>query len=186
MSDAHSLYNRGWLLREEYERTRRAWSIPLGMLATDEIGCGILEAIARVPGDHLDIGTGLGAGSAWIVARTKTEGTVYSYDADENRAIVIRENIRKTSIPITFQCASSSPWPGPFETAYIDGDHTYDGVSKDWAFAKDAVRQYVVFDDLVEAYPGIVRAYTEARETPGWHEALLLGRTGVLQRDNPA
>ena len=181
LGNVNDIYNRGWAIREAFLKPGPHNAFP-GM-ATDPVGAGILDYLGRLPGDHLEIGTGLNAASAYVVAQAKTEGHVYTIDNAENKVRAIKALIegRKTRDRITFACTTSAelPWPGPFTSAYIDGEHTYEGVMRDWLVVS-RLAEYVVFDDVLPLYEGIMRAYAEARLTPGWQEVFFLGRVGVL------
>jgi hypothetical protein len=54
-----------------------------------------------------------------------------------------------------------------FVVAYIDGDHTEDGVWKDWLKVKDITSGYVVFHDY-DAIPDVTCACERALEDPAW------------------
>lgn len=40
---------------------------------------------------------------------------------------------------------------GPFDVVFIDGDHTYQGVEKDWLFAKQMNPRLIIFHDIADA-----------------------------------
>jgi predicted O-methyltransferase YrrM len=59
---------------------------------------------------------------------------------------------------------------------FIDGDHTYEGVKKDWELYSPMVRKggVIAFHDIIEARPhiGVGRLFEELKEEHG-HEALI-------------
>ena len=63
LGNANDIINRGWELRNLFFATQNSklmfgGAVSLGGMATDPIGCGVLNELGKLPGDHLEIGTG--------------------------------------------------------------------------------------------------------------------------------
>lgn len=132
-------------------------------------------------GDYVEIGSGFGFSAvmaALTMEKFKLPGTVTCVDpmdatgirpADEptkkelgKMAEYFEENMTKFGVSkrVTLVKSLSYPWPlkGTYQTAFIDGDHTYESVSKDWFSLKDNVKKYVMFHDYGWHYTGMVMA----------------------------
>lgn len=66
---------------------------------------------------------------------------------------------------------------GPYDAVFIDGDHRYDGVKKDWENYRGCARKVVAFHDIV-AHDAISSATGDRVEVPKlWQEIKQVHRT---------
>lgn len=164
-------------------------------------------AIARLVfeagnGDHLEVGTLYGA-SAILAALTKQQfglsGRVYCVDPfiDGNIDPTIKElttfevspeRVRRNaerlgvSLNVAKMPFAEYEIKGRFASAYIDGDHSYEGVKADWEKASKHVDRLVFFDDYNDArFPGVKRFIDELEE-PGWQKEII-GQIAVMRRE---
>lgn len=140
----------------------------------------LLEQIAAIPGDHIDLGT-LWGGTAILAALAKQQagvkGKVYTVDfmqggywADGDPSAggqrpseaAIRGNLEKFGLvdQVTLIKAASDPWPVPASvhptSVLIDCDHTYEGCFRDWKAVRALRPQFVAFHDFNPVtHPGV-------------------------------
>ena len=107
----------------------------------------------------LEIGFGRGY-SAFCAAKAMTdlgiEGKIVTVDSDFNQDFLKHLT---TVFPkrwfdlIEFHSGRSEDvvpsLEGQFDLIYIDGDHTYEGVKKDWENTKDRFNKFLLFDDYI-------------------------------------
>lgn len=152
------------------------------------------EVIAHAGhGDHLEIGTLFG-GSAILAARIKEElgldGKIvcvdplngyYGYPHDPASGVEVTKgrvlsNARLFGVEKRLQLITkkSKPWPidldRRFASAFIDGDHTFEGALDDWRAVESQVDKIVLIDNydgqhlrdgVVDACTVIFRYYTQ-------------------------
>jgi len=133
-------------------------------------------------GDHLEVGTLYGA-SAILAALTKKEfglsGDVYCVDpfVDEDidpsiKALTdyrvsierVLGNAKKMGVDLRVSKMPFAEYEikNRFASAYIDGDHTYEGVKLDWDKASPHVDKLVFFDDYNDPrFPGVQKFLDE-------------------------
>ena len=158
----------------------------------------IAQCCANAPGDYLEIGSLFG-GSA-IVAALFAKGHVYGIDpfgyspgqthSDATpSAEVVLQNAYEWGAEdkITMFTQRHPPLPKMLENtlftvAFIDGDHTYEGVKRDWENLKDRVISYILFHDVVSSAFGARDAFIEAGNEQYWEQIYLSGKMGVLGR----
>jgi hypothetical protein len=92
----------------------------------------------------------------------------------------------KVSDRVTVIPAKSDPFPVPpqarYDSALIDGDHSYAVALLDWQHVKAVVNRYVIFDNLDKKHPDVVRVFVEACNDPDWRPVLLFDICGVLEK----
>lgn len=165
-----------------YDKIRRAMIGRLGMTIPE------CELLAKHVGKaHLEIGT-LWGGSAIFSALAGAD-RVYSLDhmhggwwADGQDPKVnpplgpaaVIDNLYRFDLAhrVTLVVAPSNPFPLKglnFDTALIDGDHTFEGVSVDWQNVKAVAKDAIMFHDCSDAYPGVMKFIKSKQpEADGW------------------
>ena len=168
--------------------------------------------VAMCPGDHIEIGT-LYGGSAIVAALAKKEagqtGMVYGVDPfgwfegqskttpsgeplPEPCVDVVMANAKLFGVEDRIKVLTASHPPLPeelecitFDTAFIDGNHSYEGAKDDWDNLKNRVRKYVLFHDITLAKYADHRCgkvFREAQEE-GWKSIYVEWKMGVLERE---
>jgi hypothetical protein len=152
---------------------------------------GLLAQSIRLAGDgdHLEVGTLYGA-SAILAAMTKKKyglkGAVWCVDpfvdADIDPSIKELTDYKVSLVRVLNNASTMGvnviPKKVPFSeydiegvkfaSAYIDGDHTYEGVKHDWEKAAPHVDSVVMFDDYNDPrFPG-VQKFIDELDDPEW------------------
>lgn len=154
-------------------------------------------------GNHLEVGTLYGA-SAILAAMTKQEfgirGKVVCVDPFVDEDIdpsikmltnfeVSRERVFSNAhIMGVTVAAHAMPFSDykisgqSFASAYIDGDHTYEGVKLDFEKAAPHVKRVIMFDDYAdERFPG-VQKFIDEFDYPEWKKEIF-GQFVVVRRE---
>ena len=156
----------------------------------------LAQIICNTKGDHLEIGTAYG-GSALIAIKAM------DYCGRKDKVVCIdpfKEGRRKTAhkaVEMEFWnnidkfgvrdriehiIEFSHPFPikgRRFETALIDGDHSYEYVLNDWENVKKVVDKYVMFHDFRKS--GVNKTVNEhALQDKRWSLSTLHGWSAVL------
>lgn len=162
----------------------------------------MIPIFAQYPGDHVEIGT-LYGGSAILTALTKKVGHIFAIDplsehgyyGGEDKwhgrpsAERLKGNLEEFGVAdrVTHVDEFSSPFPLPghrFDTAFIDGDHTYEGCKVDWYNLRDRVNHVIVFHDT--HLTDVKLVFEMARHHSDWERHLEYGGVGkgigVLKR----
>ena len=129
----------------------------------------------------VEIGTYRGISTS-IMARY---GVVHTYDIEiqpEARRVWRTEGVSdRVYQHKVIERATQGVMPVQFDAAFIDGDHSYEGVASDFEAVSHQAR-VVVFDDVTVQFPGVVRFINELwRSNAG--TLLHYGRFVVLWRD---
>ena len=168
--------------------------------------CLLAECLSTSDGPHIEIGTRYG-GSA-IFASAFTNNSIYcidpmdwyephDWDHPQYKEGVIgsvgmfKRNVAMLDVfglseRVHLIVAYSNPFPisvpdGYFATAYIDGDHSYDGVRADFENLKNKVSKYMVFDDMY--YPTVYFAVIDSlHDNPEWELVHMNTNGGVLMK----
>ncbi len=104
-------------------------------------------------GDYLEVGVYNGDSLlfAGLVKRALGHtGKLYGIDIDETKQMLIEETLAFHNIEAEVVYKSSNPWPLPDVrpvVCYIDGSHSYDGVSADWNNLKGRAGKFIVMHD---------------------------------------
>jgi predicted O-methyltransferase YrrM len=142
----------------------------------DELQC--LERWSKGKLTAVEIGTSMGVSAARLAAALAANGRLYCVDpypeGDPVRAIFLR-HVRRLGLSgkvvhvgrkIT---EAGAELPGRWDFAFVDGDHTYEGVKSDWSVVRSriAVGGIVAFHDTVvpaaepERDCGVVRFFAD-------------------------
>lgn len=149
-------YEKGVAFRRNFER---------GILL-----CAVADRFALTK--FVDIGTGRGY-SAACVSLCKTVDTIITIDSVSTKVAI--ENIDSLKLPTsqkiifvhndTKQCKDELNIP--FDFAFIDGEHTYKGVKRDFELVRN-IAKVVVFDDYRKKHNGVKKYIKEqSKIVPG-------------------
>lgn len=161
-----------------------------GRIATTKEACGVLaEHIGSLKGDHVEIGALYGA-TAVLAALVKSDGMVFTIDPVDEYGYyggddyhinsrptqdILRRNFEHFGVSerIVHVNAFSHPFPVRgilFDSAFIDGDHTYSGVMQDIQSLKTRVIGPMIFDNAADpVYPGVKQAVMEFVDGGDFH-----------------
>jgi len=144
-------------------------------------------------GDHLEIGT-LWGGSAIGVAMAKRSGEVYCIDPfpempqrELPTLAGVEASIKKLGITtIHLYQQAHPPMPSAledhrFDTALIDGEHTYDACLANWLDIKGRVDRYILFHDI-DFEDRVKPVWEIAISDPQWEYVEVAGDMGVVAR----
>jgi len=147
------------------------------------MGAVVQAIILAGEGDHLEIGSRLGGSavvSAWALGENKTQRKIICVDPMEDLIPQIKyptktemgdekifwDNMRRFGVDghvELYQEYSDTYFVGygskTYSTAFVDGDHRYNGVRADLDNLKDRVSQSIVMDDV--DYSGVQTAMSE-------------------------
>lgn len=174
-------------------------------------GGAIAACVAECPGDHIEIGV-LYGGSLILAALAKKRagqtGMIYGIDPfgwaegqtsedlqgnpySEPSAELVIENAKLFGVEGMIKVFTQYHPPLPamlenlnFDTALIDGDHSYDGAKDDWDNLKNRVRKYILMHDVTlkkywQKHCG--KVFREAQKE-GWKAIYLKSKMGILER----
>ncbi len=146
-------------------------------------------------GDHVDIGSLYGASAIGVALMKKEaglEGDVYCidpYNTEKRDQVVhaagemqsdvsasaeaLMANAEQFEVELKLVQAVSDPWPeeledNTFVSAYIDGDHTGDGPTRDFENLRGRVSGYIGTDNFEEEYPDVVKSMLYAADSEDW------------------
>ena len=172
----------------------------------------LLYRLARDGDGHgaiVEIGSWMGLSTAWLAAGSKAAGRehVHAIDVFDGGPMlkdldVIRKegttyhhftgNLEGLDLfyhvePVVAESgAAARRWAqGAIRLLFIDGDHRYPAVRQDFDLWSPhvAVGGFVVLDDAIEHYPGVLRLFNEAlADHAHWRHVLRAGNTETLCR----
>lgn len=160
-------------------------------------------------GAIVEIGSWMGRSTAWLAAGSmaggrepvhavdtfkgspehqgspvlRDEGTTYHRFAENLERVGVLDHVEPV---IADSRAAAARWQrGPIRLLFIDGDHSYEAVKADlecW-LPHVAIGGYVVFDDVIDKWPGVQRAFAEATADAGPLKRLIdIGKVRVTRR----
>lgn len=131
----------------------------------------------ELEGECVEIGAWKGRSTCWIAEGAKKVIVVDTFDggpmlkkeANGNIFDEFKENIEsrglygKVRVIVGDSSKSAKNWIYPVKMLFIDGDHSYEGVKKDWeAWRKHLVKGAIVFfDDVGGNYAGAQQYFEE-------------------------
>jgi predicted O-methyltransferase YrrM len=157
----------------------------------------IAQCVANCKGDYLEIGSLFG-GSA-IVAALFAKGRVYCIDpfgyapgqtrtAGTPSAELVAKNAYAFGAMEKLRIFTQKHPPLPpnleyvrFDIAFIDGDHTYEGVLADWENLKDRVDRYILFHDVENRHFGARKVFSMASKHDDWFPVYRQGKMGIIE-----
>jgi len=168
----------------------------------DDAGA-IASCVAMCSGHHIEVGV-LHGGSLILAALIKQiagqTGKCYGVDpfgwfegqtqaGPEPSPFIVLANAKKFGVEVHPHKCHHPPLPDElarleFDTAFIDGDHSYAAARADWEYLKNRVRRYVLFHDIQkhDARHGADDVFREAAAESEWEIIYLKHKTGVLER----
>lgn len=170
-----------------------------------------LAADGEGAGAIVEIGSWLGRSTVWLAAGSQARGREQVHAVDtfdggpalkaDDYAILkeqgttfnaFNDNLERAGVfehvhPIVSDSLSAAArWTGgPVRLLFIDGDHSYEAVKADLDAWLPHVTGagYVVFDDVGEAYPGVLRLAAEATADAGpLSRVFAIGKMWVTRR----
>jgi predicted O-methyltransferase YrrM len=160
-------------------------------------------------GAIVEIGSWMGLSTAWLATGSKEAGRehVHAIDVFDGGPTlkdndVIRDegttyhhftgNLEKLGLfdyvepTIAESSAAAQRWTGgAIRLLFIDGDHRYAAVKQDFDLWSPhvAVGGYVVLDDAIETYPGVLQVFNEALADPEhWQHVMRARNSETLRR----
>lgn len=160
-------------------------------------------------GAIVEIGSWMGLSTAWLAAGSKAAGreTVHAVDVFDGGPMLKDQDIIRTEgttyhrfsenmetlglfdhiEPVVAESAAAArQWTkGPIRLLFIDGDHRYPAVKQDFdLWTRHVVAGgYVVLDDAIDAYPGVLRLYREIlADTAHWQHQCRAGHTETFRK----
>lgn len=179
---------------------RRSMAISAGRTARpmlDDLQLGFLADLAHIApdGDALEIGTYFGSSALTWGCMRKTRGAMHIVDpfkAKAKQRIVFDLVMSAAGLyPIVYEGPSDDPaiiaqWPSAFSFAFIDGDHTRQGVRADIAnvLPRIALNGIVAFHDYAENCQPVIDAVDELviSRRVEWARIGLVGSVIAFQR----
>ena len=120
----------------------------------------LIKATAR--GTYLEVGT-MEGGSAY--AASFGADKVYTIDCDPNPRRLFLEDYPRPNIEFILGRSEEvvKTWKEPIDVLFIDGEHGYEDVSRDWRSWVPHVAKHghIMFHDLHPDYPGVILAVAE-------------------------
>jgi hypothetical protein len=154
-----------------------SWAVPPGLLADCRFCASRYDLVTNLPrrGRVAEVGTDRGAFARHILAACDP-AELHLIDLDVSWLDPAVANDSRVTIHRGFSHAMLAQFPdNHFDWIYIDGDHSYQGASRDTGIAAAKVRPggYLVFNDFAHADPylgayGVHRAVVEFAVTRGW------------------
>ena len=159
-------------------------------------GGAIAACVAECPGDHVEIGV-LYGGSLILAALAKNNagqtGMIYGVDPfgwfegqsrtdtqgnsfPEPSAELVMENVKLFGVEDRIKVFTAYHPPLPeelegiaFDTAFIDGNHFYEGARDDWDNLKNRVRKYILMHDVnLKKHKGYCGKVFNEAQNEGW------------------
>lgn len=160
-----------------------------GSIITWPHGCGVIyQCIQNCDGHHLDIGTA-GGGTAFVSHKAIKDGRrVYTVDPFEGKYKDYKEiwieNQAKLGPDILWVPNLDDLLDARFATAYIDGDHAFESIWRDWNFCISKVDNYIILDDVCRKFPGVLSVFDIlSRGGTNWRLVHLAGITAVFAKE---
>lgn len=176
----------------------------VGRIAGNAPDHGVLAQVIHKAGsgDHLEIGS-LYGGSAILAALVKRKyklaGKVVCIDPmtgyygkpDPENGLLVDENIfwenMKTfgvqdRVELIVGKSQESNLNRKFVSAFLDGDHSLDGVLGDWVLAQKLVSKFILLDNYDAHFKGVQNAFRVICQDEAWRCVLVYGISALFER----
>lgn len=161
----------------------------------------LFQTASRLPGNSvaLEVGSHLGASSVYLAAGLGPSGKLLCVDTWENQGMqegmqdtfaAFQRNTARLATVITAvrlpSRAALPTLPGPFQLAFIVGDHSYEGVRDDLQLisAKMAPDGVLALHDW-RYFPGVTQAVMEFIRASDWKPGGFVDNLIHLKREKP-
>ena len=153
-----------------------------------ELEASTLERLASELPDPcivVEVGTGKGNSFTAIAYGLEQHKDVKIYSVDRGECVEGRQRIKDAEVPSVWYelyQADSVLWGFkfllPVDMVYIDGDHTFTGLSADLALWTDNLKVggILAFDDYLPIHPGVMQAVDAWLKNDRWLEVANTGR----------